>query len=143
MSRSSRVIMALLVGAAAAVASAGAAPARPSPIGQAPPPGEEASCSFTLSAPRVTELPGGAKVATATYAASSCSGNAQPVFATVCVAAPDGISQCFKNYGWLAAQVYVSTPSVSGQFTATGTGCWQAGSIEFTCTPDGPVRATL
>jgi hypothetical protein len=142
MSHSLRAIMALLVGAVAAVACAGAATARPSPIGQAPP-GEAASCSFTLSAPRVTELPGGAKVATATYAASNCSGNAQPVFATVCVAAPDGISQCFKNYGWRAAQVYVSTPSVSGQFAATGIGCWQAGSIEFTCTPDGPVRATL
>jgi hypothetical protein len=82
-------------------------------------------------------------VATATYAASKCSGNAQPVFATVCVAAPDGVSQCFKNYGWLAAQVYVASPSLSGQFEATGLGCWQSGSTDFTCAPDGPVRGLL
>jgi hypothetical protein len=129
--------------AAAILLGAGTARAAPVPIGQAPPPGAGQSCSFALSAPQVTELPGGAKVATATYAASRCSGSAQPVFATVCVASPDGPGQCFKNYGWLVAQVYVASPSVSGQFTATGLGCWQVGSAEFTCVPDGPVRATL
>jgi hypothetical protein len=138
-----RLAVALVFGAAAMLAGAAPAAAHPGPIRQAPPANEESSCSFTLSAPQVTELPGGAKVATATYAASSCSGNAQPVFSTVCVASPDGPSQCFKNYGWLVAQIYVASPSMSGEFTATGRGCWQAGSTEFACVPDGPVRATL
>jgi hypothetical protein len=140
---SSRLVVVIALCAEAVLLGAGTARATPVPIGQAPPPGAGQSCSFTLSAPQVTELPGGAKVATATYAASRCSGSAQPVFATVCVASPDGPSQCFKNYGWLVAQVYVAPPSVSGQFTATGLGCWQVGSAEFTCAPDGPVRATL
>jgi hypothetical protein len=141
--KSSRLIAVVALGAVAALAGAGPATAQPGPISQAPPPGSAASCSFTLSAPQVTELPGGAKVATATYAASSCSGNAQPVFATVCVASPDGPSQCFKDYGWLVAQVYVASPSMRGEFTSTGLGCWQAGSTEFTCVPSGPARATF
>jgi hypothetical protein len=138
-----RLIVAFVFGAAAVLAGATPATAHPGPISQAPPPSAQPSCSFTLSAPQVTEVPGGAKMATATYAANSCSGNAQPVFATVCVVPPNGPSQCFKNYGWLVAQVYVASPSTSGEFTATGLGCWQAGSTEFTCAPDGPVRATL
>jgi hypothetical protein len=137
------VTVASVFGIVAALAGAGPAAAQPVSISQAPPPSDEPSCSFTLSAPQLTVLPGGAKAATATYAASACVGNAQPVFATVCLESPSGKSQCFKNHGWLVSQVYLTTPPMSGEFTATGRGCWQAGSTIFTCVPSEPVRSTL
>jgi hypothetical protein len=141
--KAARLTAASALGLVTVLVGAVPAAANPGSFSQAPPAGDEPSCSFTLSAPQLTEVPGGAKAVTATYAASACTGNAQPVFVTVCVESPSGRSQCFKDHGWLVSQVYLTTPPMSGEFIATGRGCWQAGSTVFTCVPTEPVRATL
>jgi hypothetical protein len=100
-------------------------------------------CTYTLTAPRTTEIPGGATGVTATFAAKSCSGTAQPVFTTVCVATPDSPGQCVKNYGWAAAEVVLPTARISGTFTATGRGCFRTVETEVACEPSGPIASSL
>jgi hypothetical protein len=133
-----RSIGAVLLGAAAALAGAGTSSAEPDQAS-----GAASRCFFTLSPPQMTELSGGAKVAAATYAPSSCMGSAIPIFSTVCLDGPSGVSRCVENYGWVVAQVYLELPSVSGEFTSTGRGCWRVSSSEFTCAPAAPIRKTL
>lgn len=115
-----------------------------SPLRQFPTDQPDASCSFTLSAPQLVQLPGGATAVTAKLVASSCSGTAQPQSLTVCLAAPASAGQCANAIGWEPAQVYLSASNPSGTFTATGKSCWRiAGVTDTNCSGQGPVSTTI
>jgi len=106
----------------------------------------ESSCSFTLSGPQLTSLPGGAEAVTATVAASACSGNAEATSSTICVSTPDGPGDCVTAPAWNTAQVFVTASKLTGRFTARANGCWQvlgATGATYTCAPLGPVMTTI
>jgi hypothetical protein len=116
-----------------ALAGAGIASAAP----------DDQYCSFTLSAPQ-RDRNGSADVVSATLQVQHCNGQANPRRLTVCVSSGDGPGDCSVGYSWSVAKVVV--PWVSGRaYAATGNGCADNG-IPFhvtTCTPSGPVKATL
>jgi hypothetical protein len=133
-----QVTMAVLL-----AAMAFAVPAVAQPVDETPSVADGQSCSYTLSPPTVTQLPGGAAAVTASFAAASCSGIAQPVFNRVCMDSPVRAGDCGKNYGWSAAEVVVPSSAIGGTFTATGQGCYRLTTTELTCTTSGPVSLTL
>jgi hypothetical protein len=141
MAVASQVTMTVVLAATAFAIPAAAQPAQP--IEETPSGADGQSCSYTLSPPTVTQLPGGASAVTASLAAATCSGIAQPVFNRVCVDSPARAGDCGKNYGWSAAQVVVAFAPAGGTFTATGQGCYRLATTELTCTASGPVSSTL
>jgi hypothetical protein len=105
-------------------------------------PAPEDLCTYQLSGPELTELPGGAKAVTATLTPTTCPGRAKPTNTTICVATPDGPGSCANSLAWIPAQVYVTTASYTGTFTATGNGCYKS-MFAGDCTSIGPISATL
>jgi hypothetical protein len=102
---------------------------------------DDESCSFELSAPQTTSLPGGAAAVTATVRATKCTGMAEATDAVVCITSPAGAHQCQRSPAWSIAQVFV-TAGGSGTYTAGGKGCW--GVFERTdCRDLGSVDATI
>jgi len=137
----------LLAGMMGTARSSAAASTEPGVVADRPPDGPvDQSCSFTLSAPTLTTLPGGAKAVTATLVASTCSGDAQATSSTICVATPDGPGNCATAYTWDRAKVFVTSSRMTGRFTATGNGCWQVTGVsgsKYTCAQLGPVTTTV
>ncbi|QEN16534.1 hypothetical protein ACRDU6_31110 [Mycolicibacterium sp. ELW1] len=104
---------------------------------------DEPSCSFELTAPQRTTLPGtnGTVAVTATVRAVKCTGLAEATDAVVCINTPAGSQQCNRSPAWSTAQVYVTT-GLNGTFTAQGKGCW--GVFEHAdCRDLGTVNANL
>jgi hypothetical protein len=102
---------------------------------------DDDSCSFELSAPQATTLPGGGAMVTATVRAIKCTGLAQATDAFVCVTNPAGVDQCKRSPAWSTAQVYVAGGG-NGIYTAQGKGCW--GVFERSdCRELAPVSATI
>jgi hypothetical protein len=120
------------------------APGSASPLQQFPTDQADGSCSFTLSAPQLVHLPGGATAVTASLVASSCTGTAQAQATTVCLAPAAGAGQCAHAVGWEPAQAYLYASNPTGTFTATGKGCWRiAGETDTSCSGQGPVSAEI
>ena len=114
------------------------------PLPQSPTDEPDASCSFTLSAPQLVHLPGGATAVTASLVASSCTGRAQAQATTVCLSPAAGAGQCAHAVGWEAARVYLSASNPTGTFSATGKGCWRiAGAVDTFCSNQEPLSATI
>jgi hypothetical protein len=86
-------------------------------------PQNDNSCSFALSAPQHTTLPGGATGITATAQATKCAGMAQPVKVTVCLSSPAGAAVCDTKYAWVTAKAFLGSTQPGEKFTVTGTGC--------------------
>ena len=142
------VLAALVFGGSIAGSTSGppAAAEQGLPMDQPPEDPADSSCSFTLSPPQLTTLPGGARAVTATLAVSACSGHAQAASSTICVSAPDGPNDCATTPAWNPAQVFVTASKLTGRFTATAKGCWQVTSVmggNYTCAPLGPVITTI
>lgn len=132
------------------VAGPASAPAVASPetptADQSPGDGADASCTYELTAPQLTILPGGGKAVTATLAPVACSGIATPSTSTVCVSAPDGTSNCATGIAWTLAKVVATASEFTGTFNATGNGCWKVAmktGSEPACEPSGPLSLTL
>lgn len=92
------------------------------------------TCEYTLTPPQVVQLPGGASGVSATFAASHCSGIAQPVTVTVCLNTPLRGGECKDNWGWSIAQVVTPAAHLTGTYSTSGRGCWRVGGTEVTCT---------
>jgi hypothetical protein len=102
---------------------------------------DDQSCSFELTAPQTTTLPGGGGAVTATVRAIKCTGLAEATDAYVCINTPTGAHQCTRSPAWSTAQVYV-TADGSGTYTAQGKGCW--GVFERTdCRDLGTVNSAI
>lgn len=102
---------------------------------------DEQSCSFELSAPQATTLPGGGAAVSATVRAVKCTGLAEATDAFVCITAPNGVNDCQRSPAWSTAEVFV-TAGGSGTYTAEGKGCW--GVFEQAdCRDLAPVSATI
>jgi hypothetical protein len=135
------LVTASLVGAV----SGGAALASASP----PTPPNDSSdgdgCYYSVSAPQLVELPGGAKAVKSTIHIKSCAPSSQPTDVTVCVSTPDGPGQCKRTPGWSSPEVLVTTAHLNGTFTATGQLCWQdiLQSFRPNCRDGGPVSTTI
>jgi hypothetical protein len=100
------------------------------------------SCSFELTAPQRTTLPGtgGVVAVTATVRAIKCTGLAEATDAVVCITTPTGVQQCDRGPAWSTAQVYVT--GSGGTYTAQGKGCW--GVFEHAeCLDLGTVNAAI
>ena len=110
-------------------------------------PNEESwGCEFTLSAPRLAELPGGLTAVTATLTPGHCTGNVQPMSSTVCVATPSSPGECASRSGYDPAQVFVALGAPPpGTYTATGNGCWRSGDVFVTkvCRSQGTTSASI
>lgn len=138
----------LLVGGFIAGSVSGPVAAAESGPPMNPPPDDpaESSCSFTLSAPQLISLPGGAGAVTATMTVSACSGTAQATSSTICVSTPDGPGNCATAPAWNPAQVFVTASKLTGRFTARANGCWEVLGLtgaNYTCAPLGPVITTI
>jgi hypothetical protein len=128
---------ALLAGVVGAVA----APVMTLTVGAPPALAEEPSCSFELSAPQATTLPGGGAAVSATVRAVACTGLAEATDSFVCITAPNGANHCQRSPAWSTAEVFV-TAGGSGTYTAKGKGCW--GVFEQAdCRDLAPVSATI
>jgi len=137
----SLLAMAAIVGSVAAAGLGLTALATAGPVGAQP---DEASCTYTVSAPQLITLPGGATAVTATAAASSCSGTAQPTITTVCLSGGGSAGNCKTVYGWDTAQVYMTATQMSGTFTAKANGCWRITmNVTTQCSPPPPLSATF
>jgi hypothetical protein len=129
----------LVASAAAAVAS----PFLTLPVGAPSALADEPSCSFELTAPQRTTLPGtnSTVAVTATVRAIRCTGLAEATDAVVCISTPTGVQQCDRDPAWSTAQVYVAA-GPNGTYTAQGKGCW--GVFEHAeCRDLGTVNATI
>lgn len=79
---------------------------------------------------------------TATLIPGACTG--QPVTLNVCIAAPDGRTECGKSYAFDIARVTMVASPARGVFTATGRGCWRPGlDTGQRCESRGPATSTL
>jgi len=137
----SLLVMAAIVGSAAATSLGLTALATAGRVGAEP---DEASCTFTVSAPQLTTLSGGATAVTATAAASSCSGTVQPAMTTVCLSGGGSAGNCKTVYGWDTAQVFLTVTQMSGTFTAKANGCWRMTlNVTTVCSPPPPVSTTF
>jgi hypothetical protein len=110
-------------------------------------PDEESwGCDFTLSAPRLAELPGGVTAVTATLTPGHCTGNVQVMNSTVCVATPTSPGECASRSGYDPVQVFVAPGAPPhGTYTATGNGCWRSGDVFVTkvCRSQGATTASI
>jgi hypothetical protein len=105
---------------------------------------DDLNCSFGISAPRLVEDPATGTKATATVRATGCTGPAQPMNATVCLASAGSQGRCAGAYGWGSAEVFFDPPQSTATYTASGVGCVRYGDPARTvCNPVGPVTATL
>jgi hypothetical protein len=105
---------------------------------------DDLNCSFEISPPQLVQSPATGANATATVRAKGCSGPAQPMASTVCLAADGNQGRCAEAFGWNPAQVFFDPPASTATYTATGLGCVRYGDPSKTiCNPVGPVRATL
>ena len=133
--------MAAIVSSVAATSLSTAALVTAGRVGAQP---DEASCTFTVSAPQLTTLSGGATAITATAAASTCSGTAQPAMTTVCLSGGGSAGNCKTVYGWDTAQVFLTVTQMSGTFTAKANGCWRITMhVNTECSPPPPVSAAF
>jgi hypothetical protein len=102
------------------------------------------SCAYILSAPQVTNLPGGATGVTATLRPGSCTGNAQAAMSTVCLSTGEGPGICSHAPGWDPAEAFVAASHPTGTFRATGIGCWRvmpgSGTV---CMNSDPTTTTM
>jgi hypothetical protein len=102
------------------------------------------TCTFTLSAPQISTLPGGVRAVTATLKAAACEGNAAPARVSVCIDAPQGKSVCGADQGWTVARAVLPSAAPAGTYTASGVGCWdEPTTIVNSCSSSGPISATL
>jgi hypothetical protein len=125
----------------ACFAAAVAAPLITLSVGAATALADEPSCSFELSAPQATTLPGGGAAVSATVRAVACTGLAEATDSFVCITTPNGANQCKRSPAWSTAEVFV-TAGGSGTYTAKGKGCW--GVFEQAdCRDLAPVSATI
>jgi hypothetical protein len=105
---------------------------------------DDLNCSFEISPPQLVQSPVSGTNATATVRAKGCSGPAQPMASTVCLASEGNQGRCVQAYGWNLAQVFFDPPASTATYTATGLGCVRHGDpAEAVCNPVGPVSATL
>ncbi|CAN5810908.1 hypothetical protein BH10ACT9_BH10ACT9_05650 [soil metagenome] len=102
---------------------------------------DDESCSFALSAPQFTTLPGGGPAVSATVRAVTCTGLAQATDSYVCITTPAGDNQCKRSPAWNTAEVFV-TAGGNGTYTAQGKGCW-AVFEQADCRDIGAVSATI
>jgi hypothetical protein len=106
--------------------------------------GDDLNCSFEISPPQLVQTPASGTNATATVRAKGCSGLAQPMASTVCLASDGNQGRCVEAYGWDQAQVFFDPPQSTAIYTATGLGCVRFGDpAKSVCNPVGPVSATL
>ncbi len=132
-----RSLVALSVAAAAMLA------ALPPSATAAPDGGDR--CTFVLSAPQATALPGpgGAKGVTATLTWTSCTGLASPAYSSVCVANPPSNGHCNKRIGWDSPLAVFPTQNPTGPFTAQARGCYRTPSQAETVCETQEQSATL
>jgi hypothetical protein len=108
-------------------------------------PAEAVGCQYTLTAPELVQLPGGAKAVRATLNPKTCDPAAQPTDVTVCLAPPNGQGECKRMPGWALAEVLIPASPSNGTFTATGNGCWMevVRSFQSACRTSGPVSSAI
>jgi hypothetical protein len=105
---------------------------------------DDLNCSFEISPPQLVQSPATGTNATATVRAKGCSGPAQPMASTVCLASDGNQGRCVEAYGWNQAQVFFDPPQSTARYTATGLGCVRFGDpAKSVCNPVGPVSTTL
>jgi hypothetical protein len=128
--------------AVVATCASGTAVASAAPVDES---AEAAGCQYTLTAPELVLLPGGAKAVRATLNPKTCDPAAQPTDVTVCLSTPNSPGHCKKTPGWSTPQVLIPASPASGTFTATGEGCWQevTRSLQSACRTVGPVSSTF
>ena len=93
-------------------------------------PDDGGQCTFVVSAPQATALPGpgGATGVTATITWKSCTGLATPAYSEVCVTRPGSNGKCNKRIGWDSPLAVFPTPNPVGPFTATARACYRTPS---------------
>ncbi|WP_099020790.1 hypothetical protein [Mycolicibacterium palauense] len=122
----------LLVGGLVTAAAAQAGP---------PPP-----CTFTLSAPQVTQL-AGVPAVTATLSPADCGPPAAPYLSVAClqVEGNQTTQTCMQARGADTAHVFFSPYQPGTTYASTGRGCgmWIGHEPEPNCQALGPTTATL
>lgn len=105
--------------------------------------GDPAPCTYELSAPELSEAPGGVTAVSATLELKHCEDPWQPVSSEVCLTPAAGQGECEQAFGWNIARVYLVSTQAGHDYTATGRGCARAFGVPNTCAVSGPVRTAL
>lgn len=104
------------------------------------------ACTFAVTSPRLTTVPGGAQAVTSQMAPDACTPKSVPFTSTICVAAPDGSNFCKTANSWNTAEVFATSSRFTGTFTASGNGCSRVtvgNSTQLICVPVGPLKLNL
>ncbi len=103
----------------------------------------DSRCFYSLTAPAAATLPGGGPAVSAEIGMTQCTGLAQSVRTTACVARPGNNGSCSTENGYLNSTAY-APGSPSGSYTATGEGCYRLRSeLALVCVPAGPFSAVF
>ncbi|GAA2571589.1 hypothetical protein GCM10010409_56270 [Mycolicibacterium diernhoferi] len=100
-------------------------------------------CFYSLTAPAAVTLPGGGQAVSTEIGMTHCTGLAQSVRTTACVARPGDSGYCTTKNGYVNSAAH-APGAPSGSYTATGEGCYRLRSdLALVCVPAGPVSATF
>ena len=84
-------------------------------------------CTFTVTTPAVTILPGpgSAKAVTAEVIWNKCNGLGTPAYAVVCLSSATSSGMCARAPGWSSAMAVMPSLNPTGQYRARGQGCYR------------------
>lgn len=103
----------------------------------------DSQCWYHLTAPAAVTMTGGSHAVAAEISTTRCTGIAQSVRTTVCIARENENGVCRTKQGYQTSKTMTVGPP-RGNVTATGRGCYRLRSdIELVCVPAGPVSTTL
>lgn len=84
-------------------------------------------CTFTVTKPAVTILPGpgSAKAVTAQVIWDKCNGLGTPAYAVVCLSSATSSGMCARALAWNSAMAVMPSLNPTGQYRAEGQGCYR------------------